>query len=1115
VEVRLLGPLDVVIDGQSVPLGGLRQRAVLALLAIHANEVLSGERIADEIWGGEPPRAAATTLQGYVFHLRKALADGPATIETKKPGYVLRVEPDAVDVRRAERLIAEADEETIHDRPAVAVALLRDALALWRGEPLADFAYETFAETEIARLTELRLTATEALMEAELALGHHDQIVAELDALVRANPLRETLRGQLMLALHRSGRSAEALRVYSQGRELLLDELGIDPGLALQRLERAILLQDEEIEATTRPAPTASAGNLPAATTSFVGRTRELREVAGHLGRHRLVTLTGPGGSGKTRLAIEAATRGAAALPDGSWFIELAAIQDPALVAGAIADALGVPDEPDRPVLDGVVSHLRAASALLLIDNCEHLVDEVAGTVSTLLRSCPRLHVLATSREALGVEGELAWPVPTLDLPDLEERATLDELTERAAVALFVDRAETARPGFTATDANIATIVGICRRLDGMPLAIELAAARLRVLSVEQIADRLDDRFRLLTDTSRTARPHHRTLRATIDWSFDTLSEPEQTLFARLSVFSGTFTLERAEAVCGFDPLRADEVLDLVTDLVNKSLVTQAAGDTGGFRLLETIREYGADKLDARGEAEVVHRRYTKVFTAAATLGTAKLRGPDGRIGLDQLEAEHDDSRAALEWLIQQGDADAAADLAVALWPFWWHRASMVEGRAWLQRVLDLRPSPATRLRVLVGAARLANMDVDLDAVAVAVAEGLALADQIGDRVARGDLLVDLAERMRFTDDNLDEARRVAEEAASLLRDVQAPSAEANATRLLSLLSRQLGEPAAAQRWAQRCLDLYEQCGDVTGSAGARFMLANLALGRGELAAARDLLQQSLVQFREMRDPWGIADATQRLGEVALAMGDVGSASQLATASLRTNEERGNHRGAAQSLLLLGEAGLARGEVDRARTLCEQALEAIRSRHLLGYFVDALVTNARVALAAGEPDRAVALCAEGLAHNEARGATRHRERLLAVEGLALARLGDIDRATDRLDESLERAREIGSITDAARALEARAECAVSAGDIERAARYLTAARASRQQATIALLGPDLADHERTVAAVRHQVMGTPFGNSWLREWEAGETRDLDLRRVRATASGEPRSPKRP
>src|SRR5438132_11025581 len=785
-ELRLLGAFEVVAEGRSLSLGGARQRAVLARLALSANELVPTDQLVDQVWGGSPPAGAVTTLQVYLSQLRKALAGTAATIETRRPGYVLVIDPAAIDARRFDDLVQRAELRRAVD-PAEAAARLREALALWRGPALADFAYESFASVEASRLEELRLRALELRVDADLAVGRAGDVVAELEALVAEHPLREAFWGQLMLALYRSGRQSEALRTYRRAADHLGEELGLEPSAALQRLEQSILMQDPSIDAEPRlvaGAPTAAP--LPAPLTSFVGRENEVVELEGLLSHARLVTLTGAGGSGKTRLALETVAR-ASTTVDGVWLVELASLSDPTLVAQAVATALGLREEPERPEEEIIVEALRERECLLLVDNCEHVLQSAADLCATLLSACPRLRILATSRESLDIGGEVVWPVPTLPAP-AGVPATVDVLLRFDAPKLFVERATTASPGFVPKADDIADIASICACLDGIPLAIELAAARLRTLSLAQVAARLDDRLRLLVSGRRDVQPRQRTLRAAIEWSYDLLDDVERATFDRSARFAAPFSLEAAEEVCAGGEVHAGDVLELMSSLVTKSLVTHVTGADGSprYRMLETLRSFGLERLEDSGEGAATAGRHAVYFTIAAEEAVPNLVGPSFQRTLNRLEAEHDDYRFALGWLVDSGDANGATRLAGALWPFWNHAYAVREGRSWLRRVLALdAAAPAWRLRALVGSAYLAFLDQDLDGVMAASTEGLALNEEVADPRSKGLLLSAQAELMRMRKDGLDRAEAQCAEAAALLAEVGDQQGEADALRVL------------------------------------------------------------------------------------------------------------------------------------------------------------------------------------------------------------------------------------------------------------------------------------------------------------------------------------------
>ncbi|HEY3479247.1 MAG TPA: BTAD domain-containing putative transcriptional regulator, partial [Streptomyces sp.] len=684
-------------DGGEVALGGPRRRALLALLLLDAGRVVTPERLIDGLDGEEAPAGVGNAVQSQISRLRQVL---PVPIEGHPAGYRLAVDPDQVDAHRFQRLASEGRAALAGGDLEKAAELLRDALALWRGPALADVGGAPFAAAQIVRLEELRVGAAEDHVEAELALGHHRTLVAELGELVSAHPLRERLRGQFMRALYGSGRQSEALEAYEDARRELADSLGADPGPELAAVHLAVLRGDPALLPDPSPGPAARPGNvpretdtdghvpretpsaaspspaapvtspapaetaapaapqhvLPAQLTSFVGRAEELERIAERLAHQRLVTLIGPGGAGKTRLAVEAAGRYAG----DACFVELAGLTDGAELPQAVLGALGLREGGLLPSGGGgahgagpdpvarITAALDGRPMLLVLDNCEHVVADAARLAERLLSASPRLRLLATSREALGITGEALSPVPTLGVPRTgTDRAAV---LESPAVRLFTERATAVRPDFDPA-ADLDSVLRLCLALDGLPLAIELAAARLRSLSVTEIAARLgalpdddypyslgvrpDALFRLLSRGSRTAQPRQRSLRGVVDWSWDLLPEDERAVLRRASVFAGDWTLDAAEAVCA-DPapgagagIASDDVLDLVDALVDKSLVVaQSPDDTGRvrYRLLESIRAYGAERLEEAAETESARRAHAAYFLDFALAADPHLR---------------------------------------------------------------------------------------------------------------------------------------------------------------------------------------------------------------------------------------------------------------------------------------------------------------------------------------------------------------------------------------------------------------------------------------------------------------------------------------------------------
>jgi len=689
VSVGLLGPLQVLRDGQDVTPPGARVRALLCRLAVDAGHRVSGDELAEVVWADELPAEPTNALQSLVSRLRRAL--GSAGLVTQEPnGYRLALDEQAVDTNRLRLEVARGDAAQAGGDLETAGQAYAAALGLWRGEPLADAGDASYVLPLVRSWQALRLNAARGRAECALATGAATTVVDELAGLVEAHPLDERLRLLLMRALAATGRSAEALAAYEEVRRVLADELGTDPGPALVALHLQLLRGVAAPDAVLRGTPRRS--NLPARRTSFVGREPELERVLGALATSRLVTLVGPGGAGKTRLAVEAATRWLDAGGGAAWLVELAPVTEPQAVADAAAAALGLRDArlttADRVPLDAserLVLALRGTPTLLVVDNCEHLIDAAAGLVDRVLREVPEARVLTTSREALAVDGEVLAPLAPLPLPPTGVDA--GAAASHPAVRLWLDRAAAVAPGFVLDETTVAPVVEIVRRLDGLPLAIELAAARLGVLPVAEIARRLSDRFRLLTGGNRAGLPRHRTLRAVVGWSWDLLSPAERLLAERLSVFPAGAEAEAAAAVCADARLPADEVDELLLALVEKSLVqvSDAAGRLR-FTMLETLREYGAEQLADRGELSVARDGHAAYFAALVEQLEPVLRGRDQLGALDRLARERENVLAALHHLADAGQGDLALRMCLAL--------------AWYWSLLDSAEEAAGRMRV-------------------------------------------------------------------------------------------------------------------------------------------------------------------------------------------------------------------------------------------------------------------------------------------------------------------------------------------------------------------------------------------------------------------------------
>ncbi|HWN31545.1 MAG TPA: BTAD domain-containing putative transcriptional regulator [Pseudonocardia sp.] len=683
---RILGPLEVEADGAIVNIGGPKPRTLLAALLIRHGTVVSDDRLVEALWGDQPPRGAISALRAYTSRLRAALGD-QVRLDYRAPGYTLAVADDELDAAEFERLLRAARSVAAADAVGDAhraLALADAALSLWRGDALAEFTDLEFARAEAARLDELRLGAAEERIDALLRLARAEEALPEAELLVRRFPTRERTVVALMRALYASGRQAEALATYHELRRRLDDELAVEPSEPAQTLYRRILGQDPTLRAA------AGGGNLPRRATSFVGRAREIRDVTAALAGTPLVTLTGVGGVGKSRLALEVAGHDRARYPDGTWLCELAPLDHGGPVGHAVAVALRLQQRHGLTIEHTVIEYLRSRKLLLVLDNCEHVLDAAARLVDQVVRECPSVAVLATSREPLGVDGEHLRPVSPLPGED--------------AGRLFVQRVQANRPDFRPGREEAGAIADICRRLDGLPLGIELAAARMRAMSATEIARRLDG-GRFLSGGPRTASARHQSLAAAIDWSYHLLPEPEQRLFARLSVFAGGFDLPGVHEVCAEPGTTDDTTLDLLTRLVDKSMVTTLSGaGRSRYRVLETLRARGRELLRDSGPHEQLDQRHARYFVELAERAARGLHTEDEQAWVERTLPDYDNLRAAFECAAAGRDVDLALRLVTSL-PELVHLRLGYESADWAERTLDLAPHDHPLFAAAVGAA--------------------------------------------------------------------------------------------------------------------------------------------------------------------------------------------------------------------------------------------------------------------------------------------------------------------------------------------------------------------------------------------------------------------------
>jgi len=835
IDFAILGPLEVRADGRILPLGSPKQRSLLALLLVHANETVSRDRLIDELWGDAPPATVESGFHVYLSRLRRLLdsVGGRGALVRETHGYRLRVGPDQLDATRFESLVGEGNEALAAGRAELAAARFREALALWRGPALADVESEPFATAARARLEEARVSALEQRLEADLGLARHRQLIGELETLVSQHPYRERLRAQLMLALYRSGRQAEALRAYQEARRTLADVLGLEPGQGLKELEQAILRQDPILE-VERPAepepPPRPATSLPIAPTPLIGRERELEEAARLLGAHRLVTLTGPGGSGKTRLALQLAADAVDAFRDGVVWVELQSLRDPELVLPTIARALGT----DEMFSEGTADR----HALLVLDNFEHLLAAAPG-VGDLPGRLPRSKLLVTSREPLRVAAEYEYPVAPL--------------REREAVALFVERARAARPRFQLTGGNATAVAEICARVDKLPLAIELAAARTRLLAPEALLGRLDQRLPLLTGGARDAPERHQTLRATIDWSYRLLGEAEQGLFARLSVFAGGCTFDAVNAVCLPESQLGLDALAGMDRLVQTSLLRseEQPGGQPRFVMLETLREYANERLEESGEAEVIRRRHAEYFLGDPEDVERFWRPEETAERLRRVYAELENLRFALDWA---HGTRSELELALAVLYQRGHAVVPADARARLEAALanGSPQRPQLRARALAAAGGFARQQLDF-------------------AVAR--------ERL--------------EESLRLYRDLQDLTGEAMALARLRALATMCGDENEELRLAHEIDAVARRSGDPILLSLALQDSAIRALVAGERGRARELLNETVSLLETAKGGYALAHAHEQLALVDLLDGDVAGAIGKCQTSLDLQAEYG------------------------------------------------------------------------------------------------------------------------------------------------------------------------------------------------------------------------------
>jgi predicted ATPase/DNA-binding SARP family transcriptional activator len=1058
VRYRLLGPMEVSVDGAPVKLPGTAERALLAQLLLSPGRTIPATVLVDRLWSESAlPVDPMNALQIRVSKLRRALKTvGVGDVVTREGvGYRASIDPrtvDAVDfadrIRAARTAAANAAEDG--GVQSAHVRAYDDALALWRGDPLSDFAVERWAGAEAARLTELRLAAMTERAHIALTLGHHQEVISDLEPVIAHDPTLESLAGLLMLALYRSGRQADALDVYTRTREVLDEALGLEPSVSLRSLHERVLRQDATLGAQQDMVPTRAAAsrpaeavqrtgsatpvtalvampthrsraeedrtaptNLPTVVRPLIGRDAQLDSIAELLGGVRLLSLIGPGGAGKTSLALATVVRTSANYADGAFGVRLAAVNAtaPDQVPVAVADALGMPMDgaaATRDLRDRLISFLAQRRMLLLIDNCEHVIDAAAALIDDILSRCPGITVLATSREALAVPDEVQVTVGPLETPP--EDTPAPQVLSYPAAQLFAERARAVRPGLLFDADNLTAIGDISRSLDGIPLALELAAARVSSLSPAEVSQRLGNRFTLLTSGARTAEERQQTLRATVDWSYQLLTDTEQRVFDRLSVFQGGWTLMSAEDVVGDEGAPPGEVLDTVGRLVEQSMVVVEPGPTTRYRMLETLRQYAAERLHAHGQAVDVARRHAAYFQSIVEHAEVGLRGHEQRQTLRLLHDEQPNIRAALAFLTgPNGDHDAALTMAGSLGMFW-HLGRHLEGRQVLSRlVAGPEGSPAARALALQAVSIVERPRGCLvhpnPLCAEAASESLALFEDLGDTWH-----------------------------AALSRVLLAVEGVTGADpeRSLALLT------AAEEQ--------FDRDGDPWGPAVIGFVRMETAVKTGDVDTAVRLGRTTAAAFRQLDDAWGLSATLYHLGWGLRQFGRFTEAAPALEEAIDVARGAGLWNTAQWALADLAIERVHRGDHDTARQLFDEAAAASRE----------------IGDGAGE-----VLAGYGyglLAHVAGDWAEARQHYAIAVdafidlgtpvyEGIVLAGLGRCDEADGntvaaqtKYEEALDVGRRLGEPSVTASALEGLARLRVSAGDRDTAtARFAEAA----------------------------------------------------------------------
>jgi predicted ATPase/DNA-binding SARP family transcriptional activator len=952
-KVRLLGRFEVSRDGKVIAISSRPAQSLFAYLILSAGTPHRREKLAGMLWPDSLEETARDNLRHALWRVRKALESASATRFLHADDLGIKFETSA-DYR-----LDAAELENLGET-ATAQELI-DALDQYQGELLPGF-YDEWVVLEREHLSSIFEHHMARLMSLLQEEKRWLDILEWGERWIKLGQKPEPAYRALMFAHAAKGDMSKVAATYERCVKSLR-EFGVEPSEQTRKLYERLKSGKETFETgSTIPVQERKESpktNLPIPLTSFIGREKEIEEIAQLLGQHRLVTLTGSGGVGKTRLAIQSSTKLSSRFRDVVWWVELAPLMDEAFVPQAVAQALGVRESPGQPLTETVKSFLGEKQGLLILDNCEHLILASAQLAFDLLTHCPNLKILTTSREALGITGEIVYPVPTLSFP--RSLTPTDLLLEYESIRLFVERARAVKSDFVLTEQNAAWVVQICQRLEGISLALELAAARIRLWTVEQIAERLNDRFNLLTQGSRTALPRHQTLRAAIDWSHNLLIEPEQVLFRRLAIFVGGFTLEAVEAVAARGDISKSQVADLLGQLIDKSLITVRAGSEDSesgtrYGMLETIRVYTREKLDESGETEQLGQRHRDYFIALAEQAEPKLRRAEQMEWLDRLEGEYDNLRAAWDSAIGS-DAKLASRLASVLLDFWMMRGNPSEGREWLAQLLPQTPQwgqTAGRARVLSVAGRLSYFHRDIVSARQLLEEALAIARALGDKKQMAFALNWLGYIANYRSDD-QTAEAVAKEGLTIYQELQDPLGIVETTFFLAMAS-----PGQYPEAEERCISSLAKLkglGDNFGVAYALNLLGELARFRGDYEQARQFYEENLEILRKLRSR-AIVPPMMNLAWVSLYGGDTRKAKALFEESLNRSNESGDKGTMTECLTGFVGVLVMVGKLEQAARLIGAAESLLRGMGWTMTAVDQKDYDHYVAIVRGQLDEA-------------------------------------------------------------------------------------------------------------------------------------------------------------